>query len=63
MTRSQDDVRPEPGTDDARSTESDESRKDREKATEDAERERRSRYGRDEDKENSDDGIRNNHRS
>jgi hypothetical protein len=45
MGRTKDGVKPEPGTDDARSTDSEESRQDREQAKRNAERMARYRYG------------------
>ncbi|WP_332304438.1 hypothetical protein [Rhizobium sp. GR12] len=51
MGRTEDGVKPEPGTDDARSTDSEESRQDREQAKRNAERMMRLRYGQDRNEE------------
>ncbi|WP_158523306.1 MULTISPECIES: hypothetical protein [Agrobacterium] len=45
MSRPDDDIKPEPGTDDARSGDSEESRRDREQTRKNAERMIEQRYG------------------
>lgn len=61
MESDRDNVKPEPGSDDARSADGDVSREDRQKAKENADRMRKERYG-GSDKDENDDGSSDNHR-
>lgn len=53
--KDREDVKPEPGSDDARSADSEVSRTDRQNAKENADRMRKERYGDDDDKDEDDD--------